>query len=567
MKALIQPSFPPADSKPTPIEYPRELPARRGASLTFRNKTLLSIIDPIAQAERAVQSMLPLQKQTLYLCPSPLFGYGLEKLAANLPASSAVLCVEASPPLAAWTAENLRPPDAIRFIAEATPAAVCRFVRITWGQRSFRRVLVIRLTGGFQICAGEYAAIEDALRKSIAIEWGNAMTLSKLGRLYIRNAIRNLGTASAAPSIENLDFSGKTALVIGAGPSLNGFLDRFAPIYHSGGANCIIICVDTACSTLGAYKIKPDLVVVLEAQHWNLNDFVGLGDWNVPIAMDLSALPATTGVLGGCNLFFFTRWTNLHIFDRLQKANLLPPELSALGSVALSAVYLALKRAAARVILAGIDFSFTPDLYHCRASPGHKAALRRITRLKRPPIAAYRAGVMAATGKTGRRVHTDSAMEHYRRLFQAEFGTCPNVFDIEGSGLPLGVKTLSMEAALQALSAPAYLPPAFDVSLKENPCIKTAVQKFFLGETELLKRIRSILSGLSSGGGQEIEELLDEADYLWAHFPDCAAAGGRRPPSTDIIFLKRVRAEIDPFLKLFEGQMRNFESKYPPASR
>jgi hypothetical protein len=71
-------------------------------------------------------------------------------------------------------------------------------------------------------------------------------------------------------------------------------------------------------------------------------------------------------------------------------------------------------------------------------------------------------------------------------------------------------------------------------------------------ERERLIRLRGLLSGVLSSAGGELDGLLDECDYLWAHFPECAGAGGRRPPADDISFLKRVRAEIDPFLRLWE---------------
>jgi hypothetical protein len=64
----------------------------------------------------------------------------------------------------------------------------------------------------------------------------------------------------------------------------------------------------------------------------------------------------------------------------------------------------------------------------------------------------------------------------------------------------------------------------------------------------MLEELLGILTG--SGGGR-LDFLLDELDYLWAHFPDCAGAGGRRPVSSDIAFLKRVRAEIEPCLALW----------------
>jgi hypothetical protein len=77
-----------------------------------------------------------------------------------------------------------------------------------------------------------------------------------------------------------------------------------------------------------------------------------------------------------------------------------------------------------------------------------------------------------------------------------------------------------------------------------------AVEAFVLREERTLAALRGILTG-ERAPPSELERLLDECDYLWAHFPDCAGAGGRRPPGTDLSFLKRVRAEIDPVLRIF----------------
>jgi hypothetical protein len=74
------------------------------------------------------------------------------------------------------------------------------------------------------------------------------------------------------------------------------------------------------------------------------------------------------------------------------------------------------------------------------------------------------------------------------------------------------------------------------------------LERFVAGETENLSRLRDLLTGKNPAGVAKLDGLLDYCDYLWAHFPDCAGAGGRRPPGTDISFLKRVRTEIDPFL-------------------
>jgi hypothetical protein len=78
------------------------------------------------------------------------------------------------------------------------------------------------------------------------------------------------------------------------------------------------------------------------------------------------------------------------------------------------------------------------------------------------------------------------------------------------------------------------------------------VAAFAEQEREALIVLRGILTGTASADPAELERRLDDADYLWAHFPDCAGAERRRPPGTDLSFLKRVRVELDPFIRLWD---------------
>jgi hypothetical protein len=81
---------------------------------------------------------------------------------------------------------------------------------------------------------------------------------------------------------------------------------------------------------------------------------------------------------------------------------------------------------------------------------------------------------------------------------------------------------------------------------------RSAMEAFMRRERDALINLRRILTGEDAAGTARLEALLDECDYLWAHFPDCAGAEGKRPPGTDISFLKRVRVEIDPFIRLWD---------------
>jgi hypothetical protein len=406
----------------------------------------------------------------------------------------------------------------------------------------------------------------------MATGWGNAMTLIKLGRLYIRNAIRNLPLLAFYDDISALDYGGAPVLALGAGPSLDDLLDGITAKFGDKAFTpetrpFRVVCADTCIPCLRERGIRPDLAAILESQHWNLRDFTGARGWPAGAAFDLSSLPSSARVLGGKSFVFMTPWTELRLFSRLERRGLLPTALPPLGSVGLAAVELSRRLSSGPVISGGVDFSFTVDRYHARSAPGQLSRLAAMTRFN-PPLnaaAAFRPGTFAALSKTGLPARSDPAMRGYRDLFEQEFGPDRRVFDIESSGLPLGTRTLTMKEALDCLASGAE--KAAPPQARDNRGARTGdpgaedrrlnLGEYIRQEMALLLKLKEILTGAAAPG--EFEELLDGCDYLWAHFPECAGAGGRRPDAGDISFLKRVRTEIDPFIRLWEASLRELE--------
>ncbi|MDR2717709.1 MAG: DUF115 domain-containing protein [Treponema sp.] len=549
-------------------------PGGNGQGLSRQGKTLLSGVDPAGRAER-VADAVPVMDRTLYLCPSPLYGYGLERLLARLAgfSHSAVLCIEADPELFALSREHFPPAlnnsQKLRLTNNGEAETLCALLRREWGPRFFRRVEMVRLNGGWQLHSTLYDMLADSLRREIALDWGNAMTLTKLGRRYIHNALRNLSLIPNCHSLRQLSFGSAPALVLGAGPSLDKTLDglqaRFGRALLAPEKRLFrIICVDTCLPALKERGITVDLAVILESQHWNLEDFVGLSGWNVSAAFDLSALPRSAAVLAGGLFLFFTPWTHLNIFERLGAAGLLPASLPPLGSVGLSAAMIARRLTRGTIITAGLDFSFTLDSYHARSTPGHKKRLRRHNRFTGllNTEAAFGGAVTPAVSKTGGQVFSSPSLRNYRDLFEREFAAASSdsrFFDIAGSGLPLGIKTLAPEAAFDILSAGNSIadntPTASPCT--DNPVLAEKLRTFIRGEQNRLTLLLNMLTGESAMDYNALAALIDECDYLWAHFPDYAAAD-RRPGKAElesgaaISFLKRLRVEIDPFLKLLK---------------
>ena len=84
-------------------------------------------------------------------------------------------------------------------------------------------------------------------------------------------------------------------------------------------------------------------------------------------------------------------------------------------------------------------------------------------------------------------------------------------------------------------NAPIFIAPA--TSQPECRYVENQLKK--------LSRIKAILTGSEEPrSSTELEELIAECGYLYAHFPDCAA--GLRMTQD---FLNRIRAEVDAFLK------------------
>lgn len=553
-------------------------------------KTLLSRVDPVTQGERTAAE-IPIQENTLYVCPSPLYGYGLEILLRRLPESSALLCVEADPHLFAISYKALAglpaqatSPAAVALIEACRPEEVCVFARTTWGQRRFRAVQEVRLGGGWQLFPQLYESFAAALRRELAVEWGNAMTMIRLGRLYAANLIRNVASFSDAKTVAALDFGSSPVLVLGAGHSLDATLDELFRRFSSSGANCAtrerrpfrIICVDTCLPALRERGIEPDLAVILESQHWNLNDFTGLRGWNIDAAIDLSALPASTRVLGGERFFFATQWTKLALFSRLAQAGIVGEMLPPLGSVALNAGELALRVTRGMVLTAGIDFSYTVDSYHARGTPGHRQRARTQSRVKTlfSAAAAFREGTFPALSKNGRTVRSDPGMRTYCSLFQQQFGGQARLADIDGSGLPLGVKTVAPAEGFAILSGNAAVPQASGGTQRMlpaaagdgSPCEREKIAAFARRELHALDTLKQALTGEIPLEPADLGGLLLELDYLWAHFPEYAGTGGGREPAADVSFLKRVRTEIDPFTNYWNMALESCTSHQPPLT-
>ncbi len=546
-----------------------------GLSLRYRDSWLYSARDPRALPQRSALSFA-LPQRSLVLVLSPLLGYGLDILLERLPPDCGILCVEADRGLFDFSHELIAPAirsdPRFRYIHARKPRDLIGSVADI---ATFRRVLVLSLSGGASLNISIYEELRAALAAEISTLWRNKATLNRMGRLWLRNVIANIGELGRAQSLRELNRKreGRPIIVAGAGPSLEGLL-RFL----SGRSEAFfILAVDTALPAFLAMGIRPDAVICLEGQCYNLKDFIGASASGIDIIPDLSAHPFSFRGLGGGVYPIASHFADCRLLERLTQAGLSPPGLPPLGSVGVAALHLGIRLSGSDspLFFSGLDFSYPRGKVHARGSPSHAALLAGMSRLKADSwyVASLRPGTMSVSGLGGRPRISDPILSSYAQLARAEIARAPQaVYDLRGEGLELGAINLSLEALADFLPQKSKDSPGPAVAAVGGPVARTpddaasgsvngaasgslewppevgpressraqAVQAFARAELERVEELRAILAGSPGAQAWRLEALLAECDYLYLHFPDYQARD-----SLSQSVLKRVSVEAD----------------------
>jgi hypothetical protein len=498
----------------------------RGFTILHRGKNLYSSSEPREGALRRAEAAR-LQERCLVLVPGLGLGYGLDRLLERLPAGSHLLCAETDPKLRALAA-SFPPPRDPRFTLVPDLQPAIRAARAL-GLHRFRRVQAVPLCGSYHLDRAGYDAILATLEEEIRQFWQNRITLAHMSRLWLRNLFTNLailalgGEAMAPPErgesrlLRAIAPSGdRPVLVAGAGPSLEAALPRIARARD----RLTVLAVDTALPALTDAGLAPDWVYALEGQHYNLEDFLPGRDPGLTLLCDLSSCPAVLRLFPRRRPFA-TRFHPLALFDRLQAAGLLPPELLPLGSVGVTAVQAALRLTAGPVLLAGLDFCYPARRTHARGTPSHRRGLASCTRLA--PLGSGTLEALAARpllrvrGKADREYVSDLVLRSYALQLRALAETSSRLYDLGAEGLETGARPLPAEAELDALLASGPWPPAAPLPLFSPRAAQ--VRDFLSAEAGLLLAAEREL-GLALKQGAGTGPAVAQVSYIQLATPE-----------------------------------------------
>ncbi len=237
------------------------------ANILFRGRLLYPERGPLRFASRLARAIEG-GPARLYLVASPGLFHGLGELLAAIDADSALLCVETDPGLAVLSRASMPTElSANSRVAFVEGAEHGRLLEAAQALGTFRRVVLVRISGGIAFDEGRYLRAAELLDSEFRALWRNRASLLSMGRLWTRNIFRNLA-AMGDLQLRALPRTERNLVVCGAGPSLETAL----PLLAAHRPLLYIVAADTALGTLVGSGILPDLVVCLEAQIWNLRD-------------------------------------------------------------------------------------------------------------------------------------------------------------------------------------------------------------------------------------------------------------------------------------------------------
>lgn len=552
--------------KPCLVQTPQ------GFSVSYQNRFLYSKYAPSRAISLAIQN-LTILPGTLFLALSPALWLGLDELLQKLPEDCFVLALEADENLHEFAQEKLselknsgKNLDKVALLPFSENDYI---VNILSGERTveglnlphistFRRAIPLEMSAGTQFSREKYIALAGLAQNTIASFWKNRITLTKLGRLYSRNLFKNLANIPNSLDFRKLAHKiSKPIFVFGAGESIEETIsDIPKPLLEK----CFVIAVDAASPSLKAMGVKIDAVIAVEGQLAIEKAYIGGAAKDSLIIADITSRKAVTSHTQKQVTYFASKYTESQFFKNLTQKEFFPQAVPPLGSVGLTAVYMALllrENANVPVFASGLDFSFSLGRTHAKNAPAHIARLSSSSRFNPAEnyTAAFRTGSKQIIGKNNIPVFTDTPLEGYAKSFADTFTGIPNLYDCAKQGIPLGLQLIDSEKLKAYLETVKEIPLADSLLVQaENISEKATHAKEILGyleaEEKALNRIKELLmfgkdvASCSCSLEDELEELIAQREYLFLHFPD-----GYKCKTSDLSFLKRVRGQIDFFLK------------------
>jgi hypothetical protein len=207
-----------------------------------------------------------------------------------------------------------------------------------------------------------YRGVKEAVNRWLDRREINMNTVTRFGRLWVRNLAANLPLLERGQALSRLKdrFSRIPALLVAAGPSLEDHLPHMKELAE----RALVIAVDTSCANLMKHGVIPDFLIVTDPQYWNTRHLDFCRPEGILVVSDTSVHPRTLRDFTGP--LYLSR-SPFPLASPLEEG-LLDISLKSGGSVATAAWDLAITLGCDRIYCVGLDLGFPGKQTHCRGS-------------------------------------------------------------------------------------------------------------------------------------------------------------------------------------------------------
>lgn len=205
-------------------------------------------------------------------------------------------------------------------------------------------------------------AIGDRIAKNAR---ANGEARRKFAGPYLLQTLGNLPAIAREAGVEALDraFAGVPAVVVGAGPSLDGNLEALRDVQD----RAVIITADTALGPLIGAGIRPHLAVAADSSALNARHLASVADVaGVALVAEGSVHPTALDRFAGRTFTFLV--SGHDPWPWLRAAGIARGGLRTWGSVLTSAFDLARRLGCDPIVFAGADLAFTGGRPYCRGT-------------------------------------------------------------------------------------------------------------------------------------------------------------------------------------------------------
>ena len=513
-----------------------DVPNRIGVeqyTVLYKNTFIYDKNNPITKIDQKIDN-IEIKKNSLILIPSPVLFYGLKSLYNKLPENCFILCIEYEKEL-----YDLKESPESDFLPEI------EYINITDKDFFFnyfdsrknlsfiKHILFLPLNKGYLLHKDFYTECYDNLKRNLKQFLKNSLTLYSLGKRYYKNLILNLPSWSKEKDIKELKIE-KPVVITGAGESI----EKALPLLKNNRELFKIIAIDTSLKTLTNFGITPDFVIAVESQFYNISDFVGNSASSISLIADMTTYHLTSRIFSGDKYYFTSNFTTSNFLEILKADNLIPTFIPPLGSVGVTALYIASMITNSFIFYTGLDFSFIIGKTHAKDSPPITDTLIHWTKLseKNNYSVSINANLIEAGKRSNNIIYTTSVLKSYAETMKNIISKNMRIFSLFSSPAVVENKNIVLdEKAFVAMLRSGVVSPASNSpaasdspnALKNRSSLdnKSNKIKAFL-ENELGKIERIInsgvdfLNGISQNSNADIiKQLTEKSDYLLPYYP------------------------------------------------